>query len=318
MKSVNQEALDVLADYYYPRAKWLQMNCNWGNQSYTSETADSVVNDQLMQNIEIYDCYTRNAAGFSNALQDLWHKTNTPKWHHMDEERKDFIRMFDTSYWDLDTWLWVFMFHRNTGSGASFQDDHGYRNCLTPWFGTCINLPDMLNMVRRTRDSGQAMFTSIGNQPPAPKKGTSNIDFLLVEAPTLCDRLARWLEKKRRTHKEVVDFLNVYNVDKGHRRFNFQYAALSMDISDYFPDLVDPESHTYLGNNAKRCGKLIFKGYKDDAFMDVIQEAMGGLHKDNEDVLCDFVRFGQNYDPWKRGEYRNNSGWISGWDERSN
>ena len=110
MKTVNKEALDVLANYYYPRATWLQTHCNWGQNSYTGPVALSEVDDPLMNNIEIYDCYTRNAAGFSNVLQDLWFKHNTPKWHHMDDTRRELIRSYDTSNWNLETWLWVFMF----------------------------------------------------------------------------------------------------------------------------------------------------------------------------------------------------------------
>ena len=317
VKWINEEALEVLSKYYYPRAKMLQERCNWGSEDYRGIDMTYIIKDPLMQNIEIYDCFTRNAAGFSNVLQDLWFKHNTPKWHHMSPNRQRIIQTYDTSSWDLATWLWIFMVHRNTGSGASFQDDHGYRNNIVQEMGQFYDFIQMKRHLKSAWESGRALFTSIGNQPPAPKKGVSNIEFLLNEAPGLCCDLADWLEKKQRGHKDVVDFLNTFNRNNGHRRFNFQYAALSMDISDYFPDLVDADSHTYLGNNAKRCGKMMFTGFSDDAMMDEVIDATGGKAKDLEDVLCDFVRFGQNYDPWKRGEFYNNSGWVSGWEDRS-
>ena len=295
-KWINEEALSVLTDYYYPRAKWLQENCNWGTTSYTGKEADEVVNDPLMQNVEIYDCWTRNAAGFSNVLQDLWFKHNTPKWNHQDQERKELVRSYDTSYWDLNTWLFVFMCHRNMGSGASFTRDHGYRNNVVQFFGQDLDINSMIQRIKERQSEGIPMFTSIGNQPPAPRKGVSNIDFLINEAPTLCNKLAVELEKgKFNDFKEIVDFLNQYNVEQGHRRFNFSYAALSYDIGDYFPEFINPKAHGYFGNNAIRCMKLMSGGYNTDDFMDIVVDATGGAPRDLEDVLCDGVRFMQNY-----------------------
>ena len=171
--------------------------------------------------------------------------------------------------------------------------------------------------------TGKPLFTSIGNQPPAPKKGVSNVDFLSKELPEVIDRLGDWLVQRKRGHKEIVDFLNVYNKSAGHRKFNFQYAAFSMDCSDYFPEHVDVDSHTYLGNNAVRCMKKLSGGWKPDNFMDLLREKTGGKPKDLEDVMCDFVRFGQNYVPRGNGTFdhipstlANNSRWHSGWEQR--
>ena len=77
---LNEEAVDVLVNYYYPRAKWLQDNVNWGKLDYEGSEANKEIDDDLMQKIDIYDCYTRNAAGFQNVLQDLWFGSKTPKW----------------------------------------------------------------------------------------------------------------------------------------------------------------------------------------------------------------------------------------------
>ena len=64
-------------------------------------------------------------------------------------------------------------------------------------------------------------------------------------------------------------------------------------------------------------------GWKDDNFMDLLRERTGGKPKDLEDVMCDFVRFGQNYVPRGNGTFdhipstlANNSGWESGWEQR--
>ena len=109
------------------------------------------------------------------------------------------------------------------------------------------------------------------------------------------------------THKEVVDYLNSYNLKVGHRRFNFAYAAFAMDISDYWPELVIADSHTYLGNNAKRCAKQLFEKTErisDELFFDAVMDQLahdtGGLPKDLEDVMCDYIRYINGYEANKR------------------
>ena len=67
------------------------------------------------------------------------------------------------------------------------------------------------------------------------------------------DRIIDWLHiGQKKTHKQVVDYLNEYNLNQGHKRFNFVYAAFSYDLGDYHKDLVDDISHGYFGNNAIR------------------------------------------------------------------
>ena len=323
-KWLNEEALNVLTDYYYPRAKWLQDNCNWGKIPYEGEQANEVVNDPLMQSIDIYDCYTRNAAGFSNVLQDLKYMEDTPKKHHHNSNRKSIISTYDTKNWDLKTWFYVYMCHRFTGSGASFTRDHGYRNNAIQYWGNLRDIKDMQEHMIDTKAKGKPLFTSIGNQPPSPRKGVTGLDFMLTELSPLLDNLIEYLNQgEKKTHKNVVDYLNEYNIQNGHRRFNFVYAAFSYDLGDYHKDLVDDMSHGYFGNNAVRCMKMLSKGYSTDEMMDVLCERMGGAPRDNEDVMCDFVRFGQNYVPRSDNTFdhvpsdiNNNSGWESGWEQR--
>ncbi len=331
---LNEEALDVLVNYYYPKAAWLQDNVNWGPLDYEGPEANKEINDPLLQKIEIYDCKTRNAAGFSNVLQDLFLGSKTPKWRWQNERRRDINTWNDKITWGLSAQFFVMMCHRITGSGASFEDDHGYRNNCIQYWGTQYaknGIKEMCEDLIKAKERGP-IFTSIGNQPPAPKKGTSNVDFMTKELPQLIFKFVDWLlyekidgeyRKTMKTHKEIVDYFNAYNKSAGHRRFNFQYAAFSMDCSDYFPTAVDPDSHTYLGNNAVRCLKKLSSGYSHDEFMDILRERTGGRPKDLEDVMCDFVRFGQNYVPRGNGTYdhipsdiTNSSGWVSGWKQR--
>ena len=327
---LNEEALDVLVHYYYPRADWLQKNCNWGKLSYLGPEADNAVNDPLMQCIDIYDCSTRNAAGFSNVLQDLWYRSDTPKRHHqinnmaLGKPHWDLVDSYVTDKWDIKTWFYAMLAHRATGSGASFTRDHGYRNNAVHKWGVMESHQEMIEDLKYRKANKIATFTSIGNQPPSPRKGVSVIDWLTDELPPLLDELIDWLHSgDKKTHKQVVDFLNEDNVAKGHKRFNFVYAAFSYDLGDYYKDLVDDMSHGYFGNNAVRCMQKLSSGYSTDEFMDILCERMGGAPRDNEDVLCDFVRFGQNYVPRNDDTFdhipsdlTNNSGWNSGWEQR--
>lgn len=330
MPWLNEEALDVLTHYYYPRAKWLQINCNWGKLSYLGPEADKEINDPLMQYIDIYDCYTRDAAGFSNVLQDLKYRSETPKRHHqiknpaLGDAHWKLVDNYITDKWDLKTWLFVYLAHRATGSGASFTRDHGYRNnCVHRW-GTMESIEEMCADIKERKAKGIPNFTSIGNQPPAPRKGVSVVDYITEEMPALMDKLIDWLHTgQKKTHKQVVDYLNDYNIEQGHKRFNFIYAAFSYDLGDYHKDLVDDMSHGYFGKNAVRCMQKLSSGYSTDAFMDILCERIGGAPRDNEDVLCDFVRFGQNYVPRSDDTFdhvpstiENNSGWKSGWEQR--
>ena len=323
-KWINEEAMDILANYYYPRAKWLQLNSNWGKLGYNSPEADTAVNDPLMQAIDIYDCFTRNAAGFSNVLQDLKFMTNTPKWHHQDDTRHKLIEGYDTTSWDLKTWFYVYLCHRTTGSGASFTRDHGYRNNDIQYWGNLRDIKDMQEHMIHVKSSGKPLFTSIGNQPPSPRKGVTCLDFMVNELEPLLDRFMDWLHAgSKKDHKSIVDYLNKHNIEQGHKRFNFVYAAFSYDLGDYHKDLVDDMSHGYFGNNAIRSMKVLSQGYSTDEFMDLLCERMGGAPRDNEDVLCDFVRFGQNYVPRSDTTFDhvpediiNNSGWVSGWEQR--
>ena len=312
---LNEEAIDIFVNYYYPKARWLQDNVNWGPLDYRSPEANIEINDPLMQWIDIYDCYTRNAAGFSNVPQDLWFGSKTPKWRWQNEQRRELNTKNDDIDWDLKTWIYVLLCHRTTGSGASFENDHGYRNNIIQYWGRHRDVKDMAEDLVESKAKGP-IFTSIGNQPPAPKKGTSNVDFLTKEVPGLLDDYCEWLTKEKRGHKDIVDWWNGYNVKIGHRKFNFVYAAFSMDNSDYFPEHTDIDSHTYLGNNAVRCMARLSKGWKADPFMDLLRERTGGRPKDLEDVMCDFVRFGQNYVPRGNGTFdhvpatlANNSNW---------
>ena len=45
--------------------------------------------------------------------------------------------------WDRVEWFFVFLLHRITGSGASFEADHGYRNSILPEIAELENIDEI-------------------------------------------------------------------------------------------------------------------------------------------------------------------------------
>ena len=70
-----------------------------------------------------------------------------------------------------------------------------------------------------------------------------------------------------------------------------------MDMAEYFPSMVDPDSNVYVGSNAKKCLKLILPNMKHDDALRYLCEITGGISKpmDMEDVACDFIRYIENF-----------------------
>ena len=288
---------------YYEKAKILQ------DRNLGFLPPDTKVNDPLMDNITIYDCVERRVAGFSNMLQQLWYGSQNPKKHQINTNF-DVLR----HGWSLDTWLYVFLTHRMTGSGASFEHDHGFRNSILPTFGKqCLDITEMVDMIKMWN---RPMFTSIGNQPPSIKKpnnspyATGGAWFLCEYAPEFIKDLSAWLRQGSvKSIRGTVDWCIDWIVERGFKRFKFVLTAFAMDIAEYFPLLTDPYSHANYGSNAVKTLDLCYdsNGSKNAAFHDAAMDhlcqsvtAQFGTRvkpMDIEDVLCDSQRDWGNYVP---------------------
>jgi len=111
-------------------------------------------------------------------------------------------------------------------------------------------------------------------------------------------------EERKVTIREIVDFMCEWNKERGMKRFHFQFTATAADLADYFPDVVDPMSHMYYGKNAKESMDMFatkIGNYKKDLYYDYVMEAAvkdtGGAPRDLEDVMCDYIRYVENYIP---------------------
>lgn len=314
---LNEYYLDFLR--YYSKAKKVQKNCNLGGYPYVGSCGDD-----LIENVTIYDTVERQHAGFQNMLQDLWFGSKAPKYYKLCEYKKKRNDSYNEQhkFWSKREWLWIFMFHRITGSGASFEADHGYRNTVVPELAKLATCEEMSEWVQKNNDI--PMFTSIGNQIPMfPSKhlweslNKSGFEYKtpgklwISECMTeLVDDTWRFINNTRSSEerkvniREVVDFMCEWNRARGMKRFHFQFTATAADLADYYPDMVDPMSHMYYGKNAKESMDMFAEKigrYKKDLYYDYVMEAAkrdtGGAPRDLEDVMCDYIRWVENYIP---------------------
>lgn len=300
---------------YYGKAKLLQDEGNLTGKPYTEIDK---VNDDLMQQVTIYDTVERKHAGFSNILQDLWHGSNAPKYCKWTPDHQKRNRYYDGNQkrWSLQEWAYLFLVHRLSGSGASFEEDHGYRN--TPIVEMAEeDFVDLMSMRLAHRfEDGKKNFTSIGNQIPAFPKTKSELGqggfYLTYHCYELALELSAWLSiGDRKTLRQTADFMGNWNKERGFRNFKFCFSAVAADFADYFPNLVDPASEFYHGKNAIEALGYMFRKTKkmtNDQFLDKALEfasfAVGGYQYDVEDVCCDSIRWIENYVPLgKKGTY---------------
>jgi hypothetical protein len=299
---------------YYQKAKILQNECNLGGKPYIG-----MVDDDLMEQVTIYDTVERRYAGFSNMLQDIWLGSSNPKFFKQPTWMKTRTLTYDKLYHKLTMYEWMYLFfvHRVTGSGASFEEDHGYRNTIIPHLAYMDTVKEMADYIAKY---DRPMFTSIGNQiPPFPKPTldaaaegltTGGKYYLTKIAPELIHRTMDFLlleleiTGQKVPIRTIVDYMVDYHRSRGDRAFHFVFTAFAADLADYFPEFVDPKSHMYYGKNAQESMDLMAtKAAKmnrmdfHDAVMTKAMADTGGDPRDLEDVFCDYIRYLENYIP---------------------
>jgi hypothetical protein len=288
------------------------------------------VGDPLMEAIPIYNTVQRRYAGFSNVLEQLWYGHRAPKYQA--NKLRGFVaggspwqRLVKTLPAIMTTqWLYICLAHRITGSGASFEWDHGFRNSRILAMSEKDSVGEMATFL-----SGfdGPIFTSIGNQiPPFPPCGGRA--YLVDIAPDLVNMtyasLTVYHQEARRPVgiKEAVDMVLKYHRVLGCKQFKFVLTAWVMDIAEYLPHLVDPTSDCYHGKNAIESVDLCFDKKaskpKGQAFYDVatriFAKATGTNPMDVEDAApgCDLIRWIENYVPKKGFDHVIEQGLFNG------
>jgi hypothetical protein len=268
---------------YYKKAIQLQRR----NLGLSFEPID----DDLMNAVTIYDTVNRRYAGFSKVLEDLHYGPEPIKYR---EARTKKAYSFDHAQWQF-----IHLVHRITGSGASFEKDHGYRNTIVFELADALELGGFdlaKEVVRKWDRENKAIFTSIGNQippfnKPNPPYTRGGIEYLCEHADKIAISYAKWLESQPNGHnigiRDAVDYVLDLQSTMGLKRYAFVLTAFVMDTAEYFPYLVDPMSHCYYGKNCQECLDLVgeIDGKKEIGY-DLIMESMCA---DVEDVMAQFV-----------------------------
>lgn len=292
------------------------------------------IGDPLMEHIPIYNTVQRRYAGFSNVIEQLWYGKSAPKFDA--NKQRGFYNPKIPVWRRLsktrpEEWLYLTLVHRITGSGASFEWDHGWRNNIVSQLAHDQNIEVMADELHQI-GKARAIFTSIGNQIPPFNKPTGDwktggLEYLVRHAPELSARVFTVLSEMARIHeqplgiKPAVDTVLEIQSHMGHRKFKFVLTAWVMDIAEYMPHLVDPNSDCYHGKNAIEAIEICFdkatslkpmgqQGFYDAATR-IFAESTGTHPMDVEDAApgCDFVRWIENYVP-KRGFDHVHSGEI--------
>ena len=298
---------------YFELAKDQQIKCNVPN---FMPHKDSNMNDDLMENVELYDVVERKYAGFSQIINDCFYGwTNKhPYWAKMQAGEATSQRELVANNWngkkhDLDTWLFLFILHRVCGSAINYATKpSGYHNTILFKLHLADDINNMTKIIKAEGKMGKPFYTSVGYQFPAFPKPTSEYkkggDYFLCEyAPKLARDLARFLEiGGRKDLREIGEFMLSWNQANGLRRYSFQYAAVVADIADWFPHFVNRESMFYYGTNAVECISYLAtndKKLKKEEFLDEVMnqiyEDTGSVPYNAEDVCCDYIRWVENY-----------------------
>ena len=298
---------------YFHLAKDQQEKCNVPN---FMPHLQSGMNDDLMENVELYDVVERKYAGFSQIINDIFYgwTDKHPYWARMQAGEATAQRELVANNWtgkvhSLDTWLFLFILHRVTGSAINYATKpSGYHNTILFKLHLAEDIEDMKKIIKAEGKMGKPFYTSVGYQFPAFPKPTAEYkkggDYYLCEyAPRLAQALAVYLATPgRKDLREIGEFMLSWNVENGLRRYAFQYAAVVADIADWFPHFVNRESPFYYGTNAVECisylaendKKLKKEDFLDEVMMSIYEET-GSVPYNAEDVCCDYIRWVENY-----------------------
>ena len=295
----------------YKMAEIQEKECNFGKTPHEK----SSINDDLMKHVHLYDTTHRRSAGFSQIVHDCFYgfSEDHPYFEKMKDglmtkQRDEISHAWNNkrSIFNLEDWLFLFLFHRLTGSGINYsKKPSGYHNTLLPEMYQCNNIKDMIEVVKSAK---KPFYTSVGYQFPAfpkpPEGYKRGGDYFICEMlQDLVIEVTKFLQQgNKKNLREIGDFMFKWNKDHGLRQYKFQYAAFIADIADWFPEFVNLESPFYYGSNAVECiSYLATKDIKmpQEVFLDSVMlklyNDIGALPYNCEDACCDFIRYVENY-----------------------
>ena len=302
---------------YFKLASEQQVKCNVSDEPPYGmiRHEDSQMNDDLLENVHLYDVVERKYAGFSQIVNDCFYgwTDKHPYWKKIEAGQTHRLREMVAKDWtgkhsdfNLPEWLYVFILHRVCGSAINYATKpSGYYNTLLFHLHQAKDIEGMTKLVKSYQSP---FYTSIGYQfpsfpKPAPGYKRGGDYFLCEYVPRLARDLAEFLEiGGKKDLREIGEFMFKWNNDNGLNAYRFQYAAVIADIADWYPQYVNKESMFYYGTNAVECISYLAKPTKKmkqeeflDRVMTRIYEDTGSIPYNAEDVCCDYIRWIESY-----------------------
>lgn len=280
--------LEQFKDYYNKAQKMQQLKF----QGFNWKEKD--VDDDLVWNIPIYDVVNRRFAAFSSLLEAIKAKEDPKNNSIYFKSARDNIK-------DVNFIKMCYLF-RLCGSGINYipKDNfgspfgtHGFGNfwIVNELKQGLVDSDNWINVMPEKK------FCDVkGYLLPMIKGGLYN--FIQKESKELMINLISYIKKPGiKGIKDIVDYGNNWLINKGYKRQNFVLTAFSMDMAEYYPNLVDRDSDVYVGSNAKKCLKMILPNKKTNDALRYLCDITGGYSKpyDMEDVACDFIRYIENF-----------------------
>lgn len=291
-----------------------QKLCNLGTGSYLGS-----VPDNLMEHVELYDVVERKYAGFSQIIHDVFYgwTPQHPYWNKMVEGKISRQREHVAKDWtgikiNLPEALFLLILHRVTGSGINYAyNPSGYHNSILMHLHQCVqnNVLNMEKMKSFILHYPTTFMTSVGYQfprfpkPISPEYRIGGVYYLCEYAPRLANEMAKLLQEsnKKFSFRDLLQWMLDWNIKNGLTKYIFQYAAVVADVADWFPEYIDHSSMFVYGTNAVNCMSFMATSnkLKGQDFLDAIMEQAvkdtGGHPYNLEDVMCDAIRYAENY-----------------------
>ena len=279
---------------YFEKARMMQhIKYEWNKDEYYEKN----VNCDLIWNVPIYDVVHRKYAAFSSFTEAVLNPKHDPK------DNSKFYRKVHgrLTGWESICLLYLF---RLCGSGINYkpkvgddpQGSHGFGNF---WIDDLLR-DGIIDVDKWVDEMPKKSFSdNKGYMLPMISYGLRN--FIIHDVRNFLDYMYDivFMGDEINTIQNIVEKGNGWLMSRNVRRQNFVLSAFAADLAEYFPDYVDPNSMIKLGTNAKKCAKIIKDGTRmnDEMLMARLLAVTGNINKpmDMEDVMCDFIRWINNF-----------------------
>jgi hypothetical protein len=304
---INEKLLEALDEYH---EKTMLMEYHTIEKKPFKGVLKDSVNDDLIFNVPIYDMGSRKYAAFCSFTEAIWKKLNDVKGNG--------VHFVDCEINKEIDWFILFYLFRLCGSGinykpikkdlfSTFKGTHGFGNfwiiesLLNNKFLHQDWLKDLENIKKPFTDNKGYLLPQFSF-----KDQSSNHlkKFILEYSIKLVKHIFNETQKQKLDIYQITDIGNSWLKNQGFKKQNFVLTAFAADLSEYFPNYVNPDGYVYAGTNATKCIKAIFpKKNKKTSEFDYINEVLKFQSNryllkpiDCEDSRnCDVVRYFLEY-----------------------